>query len=85
MSIGSIGTRRRAGSWRSRTRRAAGDDNSAHSDSRGRSIIDELDDTLTAHRTELLNTLERLRGHLAALDHKIGVYTAVLETEKELV
>jgi len=37
-------------------------------------------DVLVAHRAELLSTLERLRGHLAALDHKIGVYTAALET-----
>jgi DNA-binding transcriptional MerR regulator len=40
-------------------------------------------DLLVAHRTELLNTLERLRGHLAALDHKIGVYTTILDHEKE--
>jgi DNA-binding transcriptional MerR regulator len=30
-------------------------------------------------------TLERLHGHLAALDHKIGVYTLALEAEKESV
>jgi hypothetical protein len=34
---------------------------------------------------ELLATLERLRGHLAALDHKSGVYTTALEAEKESV
>jgi DNA-binding transcriptional MerR regulator len=47
-------------------------------------------DVLVAHRAELLSTLERLRGHLAALDHKIEVYTTALETtaletEKESV
>jgi DNA-binding transcriptional MerR regulator len=42
-------------------------------------------EVLVAHRTEVLSTLEKLRGHLAALDHKIGVYTTILETEKELV
>jgi DNA-binding transcriptional MerR regulator len=42
-------------------------------------------EVLVAHRAELLNTLERLRGHLAALDHKIEVYTTALEAEKESV
>ena len=40
-------------------------------------------DVLAAHRARLLETLERLRGHLAALDHKIGVYATALEAEKE--
>jgi DNA-binding transcriptional MerR regulator len=42
-------------------------------------------EVLAAHRAELLATLERLHGHLAALDHKIGVYTLALEAEKETV
>jgi DNA-binding transcriptional MerR regulator len=42
-------------------------------------------EVLAAHRAELLRTLERLHGHLAALDHKIGVYTLALEAEKESV
>jgi DNA-binding transcriptional MerR regulator len=40
-------------------------------------------EVLGAHRAELLKTLDRLHGHLAALDNKIGVYTMALEAEKE--
>jgi DNA-binding transcriptional MerR regulator len=39
-------------------------------------------EVLTAHRAALLQTLERLHGHLAALDHKIGVYTLALEADE---
>jgi DNA-binding transcriptional MerR regulator len=42
-------------------------------------------EVLTDHRTELLSTLERLSGHLTALERKIGIYTAILETAKESV
>lgn len=40
-------------------------------------------DVLTAHRAELVATLDRLGRHLEALDHKIGIYTAVLDAETE--
>jgi DNA-binding transcriptional MerR regulator len=42
-------------------------------------------EVLAGHRAQLLDTLERLHGHLAALDHKIGVYALALEAEKESV
>jgi DNA-binding transcriptional MerR regulator len=40
-------------------------------------------EVLAAHREELLATLARLHGHLAAIDNKIGVYTTALEAERE--
>jgi DNA-binding transcriptional MerR regulator len=42
-------------------------------------------EVLTDHRAELLSTLERLSGHLTALERKIGIYTAILDTAKESV
>ena len=38
-------------------------------------------EVLTNHRADLVATLERLGTHLKALDHKISVYTTVLEAE----
>jgi DNA-binding transcriptional MerR regulator len=47
----------------------------------GDETIAERVEVLKEHRTDLLDTLERLHQHLDALDHKIGIYQEILRTQ----
>lgn len=47
----------------------------------GDHTIAERVHVLKEHRTDLLDTLERLHQHLEALDHKIGIYEEILRAE----
>jgi DNA-binding transcriptional MerR regulator len=49
----------------------------------GEHTIPDRVQVLAAHRAELVETITRLSGHLKALDHKISIYTAALDAERE--
>lgn len=47
----------------------------------GNDTIPDRVAVLVQHRDDLLETLDRLHGHLGALNHKIGIYEEILRTQ----